>query len=150
MAYEARDLQQYAGARVLVVVNKKDGTSTEVEGLVDTVSAVALLIKPKGRTNLVIVEVGEIEEITLAPQKEKPLKSKRLAPVKFGNARQHLLSGHAETLENVNSMTEEEAWNHHDKIDHVEDDLGHWHGDKDDEYPFEEPDDDDSESDDDE
>jgi hypothetical protein len=134
MSVDPKDLAQYQGAKVVVVVRKADHNE-EVEGTVETVSALAILVKPKGRTNMEIVEVGEIEEISFAPEKAKELKTKRLANLKFGQARQHLLDRHGETVSTINEMTEEQAWEVHNGIDHIEEDLGHWHGEKDEKLP---------------
>jgi hypothetical protein len=134
MAVNPEDLAQYTGAKVVVIVRKED-RNEEVEGTVDTAMPTALLLKPKGRTNLELIEPSQIEEISFAPEKPKELKPKRVAKLKFGQARQHLLDRHGEPLTVVNEMTEEAAWEMHNEIDHVEENLGHWHGEKDDKYP---------------
>jgi hypothetical protein len=107
-----------------------DGTLEEVEGTVQTGNALGLLLKPKGKASVEIIEASVIEGIEAAPEKEKKLSVKWLKEVSLGQARQHLLDRHGATLEDVNEMAEQEAFDFHFEIDHEEEDLGHRHGEK--------------------
>lgn len=130
MAVTAEDLQKFEeDNKVLVVYNKGDKT-IEAEGTLRSVTDLAILLKLKGRTNSELIEVDEIEDIQFAPEKAKELKAKTLTPVKFGSVRQHLLDRHGYTLEQVNAMTEEDAFELHRSIDHKAQELGHVHGNK--------------------
>jgi hypothetical protein len=124
------DLSQYDGKRVVVTHNQADGTAAETEGTVQTGNSLGLLIKPKGKSAVEIIEAGDIEGIILAPEKQKNFGVTYLKVVELGGARKHLLDRHAATLTAVNSMTEEDAFKLHASIDHEDSDLGHVHGEK--------------------
>lgn len=118
--------------------NEKGELAEEFEGTVQAVAGDTLMVKPKGKTTPRLVEVSNIESIDFAPEKAKNLTRKKLKPVGFGQARNHLLERHGFTLAQVNDMTEKQAFEHHEKVDHVAADLGHVHvapqeGDKSDE-----------------
>lgn len=135
MAVSAPELSKYQSKRVVVVrnlaePNEKGERAVEIEGLAQAANALGVLIKPKGKTNVELIELHDIEEISFAPEKNKILKPKSLRPVTYGQAKSHLLERHGYTLTEANALTEEEALETHDKIDHVEDDLGHIHEDK--------------------
>lgn len=120
-----QDLTSFVDRKVVLVYNSGDETK-EIEGTVQQASAVGVIIKPKGRAGIELIEAGQIERIEAAPEKEKTLPQKNLKNVLYGAARQHLLDRHSFTLTQVNSMTEEAALEVHDAIDHA--DLGHSHG----------------------
>lgn len=148
---EEKDLTQFAGKKVTVVRNlkepDKDGNTTvEVEGHVQVVNALGLLIKPKGKVQFELIEKDEIEDVFVAPEKDKALKVSKIKPVKEGLVRRHLLDRHGLNLGWVNSVTEEEAKTYHNSLDHVELDLGHVHVDKDESAGDESDDDTDDES----
>ena len=130
-----RDLAQYEGKKVVITQNLKEPnengeTAVEVEGQVQVGNENGVLIKPKGKTNFALIEAQDIEDIRLAPEKDKSLKASKLKLVKVGSARRHLLERHGVTLKWANSVSEEQALQYHDSIDHVEADLGHVHVDK--------------------
>lgn len=131
MSVESTDLSKFVDQRVRLVVNPKageEGKATEVEGTALAANELGVLLKPKGRTQAELVELAQIESISLAPEKLKELKSKRLDPVKPGSARQHLLDRHGFSLERVNKLTEDAALKSHGEIDHSS--LGHYHAEK--------------------
>lgn len=121
------DLTAYDGKKVIVTVNQGD-SAEEIEGTVETGNALGLLIKPKGKASVEIIEAGQIEQVVLAPEKLKNIVQKYVKVLELGKARQHLADYHAATLTEVNSMTEESAFSAHQAIDHS--DLGHIHGEK--------------------
>lgn len=123
------ELEQYTDKRILVTVNTEEGAS-EVEGVAQAANELGLLIKPKGKMGLDLIPIADIIEVKYVAEKQKPLVAKVLKPVGFGQARTHLLERHALLLEEVNGMSEQEAFDKHNEIDHVEADLGHVHGDK--------------------
>ena len=130
-----RDLAQYEGKRVVITQNLKEPnengeSAVEVEGQVQVGNENGVLLKPKGKTNFTLIEAGDIEEIRLAPEKDKNIKASKLRLVKVGQARRHMLERHGVTLSWANSVTEEQALEYHNTLDHEELDLGHVHVDK--------------------
>jgi len=121
----SKDYSEYAGKKVIVTVNLEDGTASEVEGKVEVANQEAILIKPKGKTRIDIIEASTIEEIRLAPEPAKKLTAKKLKPVELGRVRQHLLDRHGYRLSEISAMAEEQAREFHEGLDHS--DLGHVH-----------------------
>lgn len=133
--YSADKLAQFRNKRVKVVVNlpeknEKGELAVEMEGTVQAGNELGLLIKPKGKVKFELIERGLIEEIVLVTEKSSELERTSLKPVKIGQARRHLMERHGYTLSQANALTEEEAMEIHEKIDHEADDLGHIHSDK--------------------
>lgn len=129
--FSADQLAEYAGKQVTIVRNLADSNeAVEVEGKVQVGNQLGLLIKPKGKVQFDLIPIDEIEEVSLAKEGNKALKRSKLQPVKVGQARRHLLERHGYTLAWVNSVTEEQAAEHHDEINHEEADLGHIHVEK--------------------
>jgi len=128
----SQNYDQFAGKRV-IVVHRVDGKTDaeEVEGTAEAANDQAILLKPKGKTQLQLIEAGNIEDVRFVEDKPKALARKTLKVVQFGQARNHLLERHAFTLSQVNEMSEQEALEKHEGIDHEASDLGHVHGDKD-------------------
>lgn len=126
------NLEEFADKKV-VVVHRVDGetNAVETEGKVEGANALALLLKPKGKTQAVLIEADKIEDVRYVEEKPKALTAKTLKPVEFGQARNHLLERHGLTLEAVNALSEKEAFEQHKGIDHVASKLGHVHGSKD-------------------
>lgn len=124
------NLDQYNGKKVLVTVNQADGTATEIEGTVETANDLGILIKPKGKTKLELIEAANVAEVKLAPEALKSIAVKKLKPVELGQARAHLIDRHGYKLADINKMTEQDAFEFHASIDHKANDLGHVHVDK--------------------
>lgn len=124
------NLEQYNGKRVLVTTKNGD-EANEIEGTVESGNPLGLLIKPKGKTNLVLLEIDQVIEIKVVtpPVAQKALKAKKLRKVELGQARTHLLERHGYSLKDINAMTEEAAFEFHASLDHVSLDLGHVHAD---------------------
>jgi len=120
----AQDYSEYTGKKV-ILTHSKDGENVEVEGTVDSANALGVLIKPKGKTNLNLIEAKDIVEVRFAPEKPKTLKAKKLAPVQYGQARQHLADRHGYALSDLVDYSEADAYEFHKTIDHS--DLGHKH-----------------------
>lgn len=131
MATATDNLTQYSDKKVVVVRKQEDGSAKEVEGTVQTANELGLLIKPKGQTKFDLIPADEIEDIRLAQSTAKAIARKTLKVVELGQARSHLVERHAFTLSQVNAMSEEEAFQTHEGIDHEAGDLGHVHGSKD-------------------
>jgi len=128
----AADYSQFQGKKVVIVRNEPGkAEAEEIEGTVEASNEMGVLIKPKGKSQLLLIEVAEIDHIDFVESKLKELTRKVLKPVEFGQARNHLLERHAYSLASVNKLTEKEAFEFHATIDHEGDDLGHTHEDKD-------------------
>lgn len=122
---------KYAGRKV-VVVYKVDGQTdaVEQEGVAEVANEGGILFKPKGKTQMILLEASNIEEVNFIEDKPKKLDRKTLKLVQFGNARSHLLERHGFRLGDVNDMSEQDAFDLHEGIDHDTEDLGHVHKDK--------------------
>lgn len=127
---ETLELSQYEGQRVIVTRKLEDGTLDEIEGTCQSGNELGLLIKPRGKASVEIIEASDIEQVVFAPEKLKNLSPKYIKEVTYGQARQHLLDRHGYTIGQVNAMTEESALHVHASIDHEANDLGHRHGEK--------------------
>jgi len=127
----AQNFEKFTGKKI-VVVHKVDGKvdAEESEGTAEVGNEGGILFKPKGKTQLVLLEAGNIIEVRFVEDKPKNLARKVLKPVQFGQARNHLLERHGYTLAAVNALTEQSAFDEHEQIDHEAQDLGHVHGDK--------------------
>jgi hypothetical protein len=125
------DLTQYSGKKVIVQVkldapNEKGETLVEVEGKAEAANELGILLKPKGRTQVELIEASNIESVEFAPEQDKKLTAKTVAVIEHGKARQHLLDRHGLTLEDVNKLTEAQALEYHNNTEH--EGLGHIHG----------------------
>lgn len=127
---ETLDLTQFDGKKVIVQHQDGEGNVVETEGTVQTGNELGLLIKPKGKASVEIIEAATIEGVELAPEKAKKVGVKWLKDVELGQARQHLLDRHGATVTEVNALNEQQAFEAHADIDHEAEDLGHRHGEK--------------------
>lgn len=130
---ERADYGTLVSKKVTIVKNLKEAndkgeTSEEIEGTVQAVNAMGILIKPKGKVNFDLVETGDIEEVFLTPEGDKKFTRSKLKDVEDGKMRRHLLDRHGVTLKWANEATEEEAVAYHNTLDHEKLDLGHVHG----------------------
>lgn len=125
------DLKQFADKKV-VVVHRVEGqeNAVETEGKAEAANENGILIKPKGKTQMQLIESANIEDVRFVDEKPKALTVKYLKVVEFGQARAHLLERHAFSLTAVNAMSEKDAFEQHKNLDHVASDLGHVHGEK--------------------
>lgn len=84
-----------------------------------------LMVRQKGRTMGFLLEVADVVEIETDEDDVKPIKQKKLKAVDTNTVRQHLADRHGYELTHVNSLTDEQAEEEHDAIDHGN--LGHTH-----------------------
>lgn len=129
----AVDYEKYQGQKVIVQVkldtpNEKGETLIELEGKAEAANALGILIKPKGRTQVELIEARKIESVEFAPEVAKKISAKTVKVVDFGNARQHCADRHGVQLTEINNMTEQDVYEWHAALDH--DGLGHVHGEK--------------------
>lgn len=127
------DLTKYNGQKVIVQVNldkpnDKGETLVEIEGKAEAANELGILIKPKGRTQVELIEAAKIESVEFAPEPEKKIAVKTIAVIEYGKSRQHLADRHGLTLDEVNQLTEEQGLDYHGATDHTG--LGHVHGEK--------------------
>jgi hypothetical protein len=130
--YTATQLGEYVNKKVTVTrnlaePNEKGESAVEVEGTVQAGNQLGILIKPKGKVSFDLIPIGEIEEIVLAAEGAKKFKRSKLQLVKVGQARRHLLERHGVQLTWVNTVTEEQAHEYHQSLNHEDLDLGHIH-----------------------
>lgn len=125
MSVDATTLVNFEGKQVILHFIEEDGSVSEKTGKVDGASEFGIAFKEKGKREVALIEPHQIEEIDLAPEKPKSLSQKKLKPIAVANARQHLLDRHGYTRTAVNAMSDEQAGEEHDGIDHS--DLGHRH-----------------------
>jgi hypothetical protein len=128
-----QDLAKFDGKKVVIVhnlaeANAKGELAEEVEGTALAANGMGVLLKPKGTTQAVLIEAGNIEEINFAPEKPKKLVVRWLKDVEYGNARQHLASSHGYQVSKIEPMDEQAALEFHGTLDHS--DLAHRHGEK--------------------
>jgi hypothetical protein len=120
------DLTQFSDKKVTVTFRADgSGEPTTKEGLVQAASAAGILFKEKGKADIHIIEPGWIDSIDMAPEKEPKVTTKKLQPVPEGRVRQHLADRHGYLVDDLNKMTEAQATELHDGIDH--NGLGHIH-----------------------
>lgn len=118
-------VEQFVNKRVILHVRQEDGSLKEIEGKVEAASEAGMAFKEKGKSSLDLYMPNQIEEITAAPEKPKPVSQKKLKPIELGQARQHLLDRHGVPLSWAKENTEEAAFEYHQSLDHS--DLGHKH-----------------------
>jgi hypothetical protein len=126
------NLSKFADKKVIVVHRVEGSTdAVETEGTAQAANEGGILLKPKGKTQMILIEAPAIEDVRFVDEKPKEIKRKLLKVVEFGQARNHLLERHGWTLKQVNEISEKAAYETHEKIDHVSADIGHEHGEKD-------------------
>jgi hypothetical protein len=122
------DLTEYTGKKVVVTVKAEDDGSEELEGKVEAASAIGLLLKPKGRTDLRLLEADDILDVETGTEPVRKLTVKYIKEVDEGQYRRHLVDRHGMTLSYINTLTEDQAKEIHESTDHS--DLGHQHGER--------------------
>lgn len=136
MTVSAENIGQYEGQKVIVKHQldepAEDGSTTATtEGKADVANATGLLLKPKGKSGLLLLSLSQIDEISYAPQKEKKITVKKVKVIGFGGARQHLADRHGYSVSDLDSVSEERALEIHNDIDHEANGVAHRHVDKD-------------------
>lgn len=123
----SQDYSQYDGKKVVVFLNNApEGGEPSVEGTVSVGNDMGLLLKPKGKTGLELIEAGNIASVEAAPDTPKKLQVKALQPLKDSQARQHLVDRHGYSVADVESMSDEDALTFHSEdVDHAP--LAHNH-----------------------
>jgi len=115
---------------VVFTVKNADETETVVEGIVEAASPAGIAFRQKGKSQLQLLEVGDIVRHEVVPEKPKVLKQKVLKLVEVTKVRQHLADAHGINLNWLNSVSNEDAAEYHDSLAHVDGEngpLGHRH-----------------------
>lgn len=128
MTTSVADYTSFIDKKAIVQYNDADGIVQETEGLVEMTNAIGLLLKPKGKSQAILVEADNIVDVIAAPVGKKKIKPKYISKVDLTTVRQHLGDRHGVRLADLNGMTNEQALSWHDSFDHDEMDLAHRHG----------------------
>lgn len=125
MSVNVEELQPYVGKEAILHLVQEDGSLKEVTGTIKAATVAGVPFKPKGKAGLELLTVEQIEEVSYAPIKDKAVSQKKLKPIEFGAARQHLVDRHGVTLSWAKDADEKTAFEYHEGLDH--EDLGHRH-----------------------
>lgn len=132
MAVQTADLAAFANKRVVIVRNlpepDAEGNATvEIEGTVQAVNEMGVLIKPKGKVTFDLITTDEIEDVFEKAAEDKKVTVSKLKPVAREKVKRHLADRHGIAVDWLNSVSDEEAEAYHDGIDHEAAKLGHRH-----------------------
>lgn len=125
MSVAVEDLQPFVEKEAILHLIQEDGTLKEVTGTIKAATVAGVPFKTKGKSGLDLLTVEQIEEIDYAPIKPKPVTQKKLKPIEFGQARQHLIDRHGVELSWAKEADEKSAFEYHKTLDHSN--LGHRH-----------------------
>lgn len=128
MSVTVEQLQKFIDKEVTLHRIEADGTLKELTGTIRAASIAGVPFKHKGKPGLDLLQIKDIEEVDLAPTKEKSVSQKKLALVELGGARQHLIDRHGVELSWAKTASEKDAFDWHATLDHTN--LGHVHVDK--------------------
>lgn len=110
------------------VTIETDSVPEPREGTVTAGSDVGIVFRPKGLVRQELIEIKNIrliEEIIAGP---KPLRPRTTGRVNKGKHREHLVDRHGYKISEISHLSEDQAREFHDGIDHS--DLGHRHKEK--------------------
>lgn len=125
MSVTLEKLQEFVDKEAILQIIQDDGTLKQVTATIKAATVAGVALKEKGRPNLELTMVDKIEEIDKAPVKAKAISQKKLKPIEFGQARQHLLDRHGVELKWAKDSDEQTAFDWHAGLDHSY--LGHIH-----------------------
>jgi hypothetical protein len=125
MSVTLEQLQPFIDKEAILHVVQDDGTLKEITGTIKAATVAGVPFKEKGKPGLELTTVDKIEEIDYAPVKAKAVTQKKLKPIEFGQARQHLVDRHGVELSWAKDADEKTAFDYHATLDHTN--LGHVH-----------------------
>lgn len=125
MTVTLEELQTYVDKEAVFHLKQEDGSLKEVTGTIRAATTAGVPYKEKGKSNLELTTVDQIEEIDYAPAKAKAVTQKKLKPIEFGQARQHLVDRHGVEMTWAKEADEKAALEYHLTLDHSN--LGHLH-----------------------
>lgn len=121
-------LEDFKGKFCTITLAEEDGTPGEPkEYLVEEANGGFFILREKGKSSGGLIEGSRILSFEPPAKKVFPLKAKRLNPVDANAVKRHLLDAHGYRVSDINGLTEEQAVELHDGIDHKDLDLGHFH-----------------------
>jgi hypothetical protein len=116
--------------KTVVFTVRNNDEEVVVEGIVEAASPVGIAFRAKGKSQLQLLNPGDIVRHEVLPEKPKTLKQKVMKPIETNKVRQHLADHHGINLPWLNSVSNEEAESFHNDIDHSNGEhgpLGHRH-----------------------
>jgi len=125
MAVTLDSLQPYIDKESILHLVQEDESLKEVTGTIKVATTAGIGFKEKGKSGVDLLTLDQIEEIDYAPVKPKPVVQKKLEPIEFGKARQHLVDRHGVELAWAKENDEKTAFDWHATLDHSN--LGHVH-----------------------
>lgn len=126
MSITIEDLQPYVEKEAIIHMVQEDGSLKEITATIKAATVAGIAYKEKGKSGLELIPTpAGIEEIDFAPLKPKPIVQKKLKPIEFGTARQHLVDRHGVELSWAKDADEKAAYDYHNGLDHSN--LGHKH-----------------------
>lgn len=125
MSVTLEQLQQFINKEAVFHLIQEDGSLQEVTGTIKAASVAGVPFKVKGKSGLEFSTVDKFHEIDYAPVKAKAVTQKKLNPIEFGQARQHLVDRHGVELSWAKEADEKSAFEYHENLDHSN--LGHTH-----------------------
>lgn len=125
MSVTLEALEPYIEKESILHIVQEDGTLKETTGTIKAATVAGVAFKEKGKSGLDLLTVDKIEEIDYAPIKQKSVTQKKVKPIEFGQARQHLIDRHGVELSWAKDADEKSAFEYHEGLDHTN--LGHVH-----------------------
>lgn len=126
MSVTLEALQPFVDKEAIVHLKQDDGSLKEVTGTIKMATVAGVAFKQKGKSGVELIDsVDKIEEIDYAPVKQKSVSQKKIKPIEFGQARQHLVDRHGVELSWGKDAEEKAAFDYHAGLDHSN--LGHVH-----------------------
>jgi hypothetical protein len=123
MTIDTATLPALADKDVLLVL--KANVEETIEGTVAGASEHGIAFKRKGRRDLELITVDQVESIEKAPTKPTKISQRKTLPVALERVRSHLANDHGIGLAWLNQASNEDALAFHATIDHA--DLAHNH-----------------------
>lgn len=129
MSVTLEELQPFVGKPVIVHVIQDDNSLKETPGEIIMATVAGIPFKTKGgKGGVGLLTLDRIEEVTLAPVKDRPVIQKKIDLIEPGKMRQHLLDRHGVEFDWAKNANEAQAVEWHNSLDHSK--LGHTHVDK--------------------
>ena len=125
MSVTLEQLQAFIDKEAIFHLIQEDGSTKEVTGTIKAATVAGVPFKEKGKPGLELTTVDKFYEIDYAPVKAKAVTQKKLNPIEFGQARQHLVDRHGVELTWAKDADEKDAFAYHQGLDHSN--LGHTH-----------------------
>ena len=120
-------LSEYKGNFAMVVLDEHPDEAKEY--FVEEANEAAVILREKGKSKSELYLAGRVVSFyDVPPKPAAPLKARRAAPLELSKAKRHLVDFHGYKLTDINRLSDQEALDFHETIDHKELDMGHYHG----------------------